>query len=178
MRLALFALLTVLPLLEIAVLVKFGQWVGVWLTLAEVIGSAVAGVGVLQRQGLTMLMRTQEAVMRGEPPVGAMLEGGMLVMAGTLLIMPGLITDAMGLLLLIPAVRHIIAGRMVAGMFGAATVRVDTFEDDRRREPRQEPPARDGQGAGDGRGPVIEGDFERLDERPVDPRNNPPNNKS
>jgi UPF0716 protein FxsA len=178
MRLAFIALLMVLPLLEIALLVKFGQWAGVWLTLAEVIGSAVAGVGILQRQGLTMFMRTQEAVMRGEPPVGAMLEGGMLVMAGTLLIMPGLITDSMGLLLLIPAVRQLLAGRMVAGMFGGATVRVDTFEDDPRREPGSETRARDEQRPGDGGGPVIEGDFERLDERTVDPRKNPPRNKS
>jgi len=178
MRLALLVLLTVLPLLEIAVLVKFGQSVGIWLTLAEVIGSAVVGVGILQRQGMTMFLRTQEAVMRGEPPVGAMLEGGMLVLAGSLLILPGLITDAMGLLLLIPAVRHLLAGRMVAGMFGGATVRVDTFEENPRREPRQDPQARDGQRAGDGGGPVIEGDFERLDERTVDPRKNPPGNKS
>jgi UPF0716 protein FxsA len=178
MRLALLALLTVLPLLEIAVLVKFGQWAGVWLTLAEVIGTAVAGVGILQRQGLTMFMRTQEAVMRGEPPVGAMLEGGMLVMAGALMIMPGLITDALGLLLLIPAVRHLLAGRMVTGMFGAGTVRVDTFEEDPRRGPRHDPPPRDGHRSGDDRGPVIEGDFERLDERTVDPRKTPPTKKS
>jgi UPF0716 protein FxsA len=174
MRLAFFALLTVLPLLEIAVLVKFGQAFGVWLTIAEVIGSAVIGVGILQRQGLTMLMRTQEAVMRGEPPVGAMVDGGMQVLAGALLIMPGLISDTMGLLLLIPAVRHLLAGRLAAGMFGAATVRVDTFEEDPRREPRP----REGQRADDGSGPVIEGDFQRLDERTVDPRRNPPNNKS
>jgi UPF0716 protein FxsA len=173
MRLALLALLMVLPLLEIALLVKFGQAVGVWLTIAEVIASAVVGVGILQRQGLTMFMRTQEAVMRGEPPVGAMLDGGIMVVAGTLLIMPGLITDAMGLLLLVPAVRHFLAARLVAGMFGAGTVRVDTFGDDRRREP-----PREDQRAGDGGGPVIEGDFERLDERTVDPRRNPPGNKT
>ena len=174
MRLALLALLMVLPLLEIALLVKFGQAVGVWLTIAEVIGSAVVGVGILQRQGLTMFVRTQEAVMRGEPPVGAMLDGGIMVVAGTLLIMPGLITDAMGLLLLIPPVRHLIAGRMAAGMFGFGTVRVDTFENDRRREP----PPREDQRANDGGGPLIEGDFERLDERTVDPRKNPPGNKT
>jgi UPF0716 protein FxsA len=172
MRLAFLALLTVLPLLEIALLVKFGQAFGVWLTIAEVIGSAFLGFGVLQRQGFTMMMRTQEAVMRGEPPVGAMLDGGMMVMAGTLLILPGLISDTFGLLLLIPPVRHFIAGRMVAGMFATGTVRVDTFEDDPRREPRPREDQRDGGG------PVIEGDFERLDERTVDPRRNPPGNKS
>ena len=176
MRLAFFALLTVLPLLEIALLVKFGQAFGVWLTIAEVIGSAMLGFAVLQRQGFTMMMRTQEAMMRGEPPVGAMLDGGMMVMAGTLLIIPGLITDVMGLLLLIPPVRHLVAGRMLAGMFGTATVRVDTYEQGTRREPKHEPGPREGQR--DGGGPVIEGDFQRLDERTVDPRKNPPDNKS
>ena len=176
MRLAFFALLTVLPLLEIALLVKFGQAFGVWLTIAEVFGSAVLGFGILQRQGFTMMLRTQEAVMRGEPPVGAMLDGGMMVMAGTLLILPGLISDTMGLLLLIPPVRHFIAGRMVAGMFGTATVRVDTFDDNPRREPRHE--ARPKESQRDGGGPVIEGDFERLDERTVDPRRYPPDNKT
>ena len=101
MRLVLFALLTVLPLIEIALLVKFGQLVGVWLTLVVVVGTAILGAGILQRQGFTTMMRTQEAMMRGEPPVGAMMDGAMMVMAGFFLILPGLITDTMGLLLLI-----------------------------------------------------------------------------
>ncbi|MFN3746619.1 MAG: FxsA family protein [Hyphomicrobiaceae bacterium] len=174
MRLALFALLTVLPLAEIAVLVKFGQWAGVWLTLAVVVGTAVVGVGVLQRQGLTMMLRTQEAMRRGEPPVGAMMEGAMSVIAGALLIMPGLITDAIGLLLLVPPVRHFVAGRLAAGMFGAADVHVEIFESERRYERR---PGSGGPGVENG-GPVIEGDFKRLDERTVDPDKGRPNDKS
>jgi UPF0716 protein FxsA len=172
MRLAFLALLTALPIVEIAVLVKFGQWAGVWITLGVVIGTAVVGVSILQQQGLTMMLRTQEAVMRGEPPVGAMLEGGMMVMAGTLLIMPGLITDTLGLLLLIPPIRHFLAHRIAAGMFGT-TVRVDVYEEHQRREP-----PRDRSHAPDGGGPVIEGDFQRLDERTVDPKKPGPNDKS
>lgn len=174
MRLALFALLTVLPLVEIAVLVKFGQWAGVWLTLAVVVGTAVVGVGVLQRQGLTMMLRTQQAMRRGEPPVGAMMEGAMAVIAGALLIMPGLITDAIGLLLLVPPVRNFVAGRLAAGLFGRADVHVEVFESERRYEPR---PDAAGPGVGNG-GPVIEGDFKRLDERTVDPDKGRPNDKS
>jgi UPF0716 protein FxsA len=166
MRLAMFALLTVFPLLEIAVLVIFGQWAGVWLTLAVVIGTAVAGVGILQRQGFAMMLRTQEAIMRGEPPVGAMLDGGMSVMAGLLLIMPGLITDALGLILLIPPARHFLARRLAAGLFGVTDVETDVYEERPRRDPRASGDAASGFDNG---GPVIEGDFERLDERTVDP---------
>jgi UPF0716 protein FxsA len=174
MRLALFALLSILPLLEIALLVMFGQWAGVWLTLAVVVGTAILGVGVMQRQGLTMMLRTQEAVMRGEPPVGAMMEGAMTVMAGFFLIMPGLITDTLGFLLLIPPVRKFVAGRLAAGMFGAADIDVEVYENERRHEPRA---GQGNSGVGNG-GPVIEGDFERLDERPVDPRKGRPGEKS
>jgi len=167
MRLVLFALLTVLPLIEIALLVKFGQLVGVWLTLVVVVGTAILGAGILQRQGFTTMMRTQEAMMRGEPPVGAMMDGAMMVMAGFFLILPGLITDTMGLLLLIPPVRHFVARRLVAGMFGGADVHVEGFARESRQERR---PGSGSRGVENG-GPVIEGDFERLDERTVDPRN-------
>lgn len=190
MRLAFLALLMLLPLAEIAVLVQFGQWAGVWITIAVVIGTAILGSAILSRQGINMMLRTQEAVMRGEPPVGAMLDGGMMVMAGTLLILPGLISDALGLLLLIPPVRHAVAAWMAAGMFGAATIRTEVFEDDdyRRPPPRDGGPhggshssphgSYDGRRGDDGGGPVIEGDFERLDERPVDPRHPPSGRKS
>jgi UPF0716 protein FxsA len=173
MRLAFFVLLTVLPLLEIALLVKFGQWAGVWVTLAVVIGTAVAGMGVLQRQGLTMMWRTQEAIMRGEPPVGAMMEGAMTVMAGVFLIMPGLITDTLGILLLIPPVRHFVATRLAAGMFGG-DIHVEVFESEHEYGRR---PGKGSPGVENG-GPVIEGDFERIDERRVDPRKGQPNDKS
>jgi UPF0716 protein FxsA len=176
MRLAFLALLTVLPLLEIAILVKFGQWAGVWITLAVVIGTAVVGVGILQRQGLTMLVRTQEAVMRGEPPVGAMVDGGMMVLAGALLIM---LTDAMGLLLLVPELRKAVAYRLLAGVFGSATVvHAEVYEDDGGPQSRRYNGKDDVRRGDDESGPVIEGDFERLDERPVDPRNRPPGRKS
>ena len=115
-----------------------------------------------------------EAMMRGEPPVGAMMDGAMTVMAGILLIMPGLITDTIGFLLLIPPVRHFLAGRLAAGMFGAGDIDVEVYENERGHERRT---AHRGPGVENG-GPVIEGDFERLDERTVDPRKGRPNEKS
>jgi hypothetical protein len=59
-------------------------------------------------------------------------------------------------------------------MFGAADVHVEVFDGDRRYERRSDEGSR---GVENG-GPVIEGDFERLDERPVDPRKGRPNDKS
>lgn len=167
MRIALLILFITLPLVEIAVLVRFGQWAGLWPTLAIVIGTAIAGAVVIQRQGLNVFLRMQQSMMRGEPPVGAMLDGVMLAMAGTLLITPGLIADVTGVLLLLPPVRHAATRWLARAFFGTADidVRVDTFET--RSEERRAPGGQPQPPPGDG--PVIEGEFERLDERTVDP---------
>lgn len=178
MRLVFLALLFMLPLAEIAALVKFGQWAGLWITLAVVIGTAMLGVAILRRQGFAMMLRTQEAMMRGEPPVGAMVEGGMMVMAGILLIMPGLITDTLGLLLMLPPVRHFLSTRMAAGMASGATIHTEVVVDDGIYRPAPRNGRHDGGRDDDSGGPVIEGDFQRLDERPVDPRKPPPGSKS
>jgi UPF0716 protein FxsA len=83
-----------------------------------------------------------------------MIDGVLLAIAGGLFLAPGLITDAVALLLLIPPVRRLI-GRWLLGQLAYAEIRVEGG-----RAPGQSTP--------NGRGPVIEGEFERLDERPVD----------
>ena len=98
-----------LPLMELAVLVKVGQAVGLWRLLLLLLGMAVLGAALLYWQGWTALRQTQDALMRGEPPVGPMLEGMLLVAAGVLLLVPGLITDVFALALLVPPLRRAIA---------------------------------------------------------------------
>lgn len=162
MRLVLLVVFTLLPLAELYLLVKFGQWAGLFAVFALILGTAVAGAVVLQRQGLNTMLRTQQAMMRGETPVRPMIEGMMVGMAGVLLITPGLIGDVVGALLLVPPIRRFVAARLLGAFFGGVDVRVDTFES-------REPPAGPGPHDTDGKGPIIEGEFERLDERTIDP---------
>lgn len=166
MRILLLMLFTVLPLIEIALLIKIGQSVGLWPTLALLVATATAGAMVLHQQGMNTLLRIQQAMMKGEAPVGPMLDGVMLALAGTLLITPGVITDITGLLLLVPQIRTFIKRRLVASMMSGADVRVDIFT----TGPGPEPPGRPPNAPGSESGPVIEGEFERLDERSPDPR--------
>lgn len=149
-----------LPLVELAVLVKVGQAVGLWKLLLILLGMAGLGAALLYWQGWSALRQTQDALLRGEPPVGPMLEGMLLVTAGVLLLVPGLITDAFALVLMIPPLRRVIARWLLRRAVAAGDVHVEgSFRKHERHA--------DGKSTA---GPVIEGEFERIDERPIDRR--------
>jgi UPF0716 protein FxsA len=179
MPLVLLLVLIAFPLLELGVLIKVGRIIGVWPTLAIVVGTALLGVAILRREGFAAPFKIQEALARGEAPIGTMADRAMVVGAAVLLITPGLIADAIGLLLLIPIVRHGLALWASRGLFGTADIRMDRWTIRRSREGRRaadkasEPgPASEN----DGNGPIIEGDFRRIDERSIDPERRSPRN--
>lgn len=157
-RLVVGLFLIVVPVLELAVLIKIGQWIGVWPTVALVVTTAFTGIMIISQQSFTVLRRTLEAVSEGRPPVAQVLDGLFLMVAGALLLTPGLITDVLALLLLVPPIRHAIARWSMGQLLQHAPV-----DDQPAREDRRHPgTTRDG--------PVIEGEFERLDETSAGPR--------
>ena len=105
--------LIALPFIELALLVKTGQTIGLWPTLGLLVGAAMVGGAIMSRQGLTVARRTQEAVARGRPPVGPVLDGALMLLAGALLITPGFVTDAMALALLVPPMFNALTFRSV-----------------------------------------------------------------
>lgn len=94
-----------IPIAEIAVFIKAGQIIGLGWTLAVVVLTAVIGTALLRRQGLRVLLQTQQKLERGELPVGELFDGVCLLIAGALLLTPGFITDFIGLLLFVPPLR-------------------------------------------------------------------------
>lgn len=102
---ALFILL--LPLLEIAGFVVVGSQIGALATVGLVVASTVLGAMMLRYQGFGALRRAQAAAASGGEPDREIAHGAMILIAGILLIIPGFITSAVGLLLFIPAVRDI-----------------------------------------------------------------------
>ena len=167
MPLALLFIIVGLPLLEIVLLIRLGQWIGFWATLLVVMAAAFTGLAIVNHQGMRAFNATTAALAKGEPPLAAMTDGVMLMIAGTLLIMPGLLTDAIALALLVPPVRRWVASAWLARMLRSGNIHVATggaSRPDRRSDRRGgtgNPPAADG--------PLIEGEFERLDEKTVDP---------
>lgn len=94
------------PLLEIALFIQVGGWIGLAPTLALVVLTAVIGAWMLRRQGISVLMRAQRQLAEGSLPVVEVFEALCLVVAGALLLTPGFFTDAVGALLLVPVLRR------------------------------------------------------------------------
>lgn len=163
MRLSIFPIIILLmPIFEIAGFIVVGKALGLWLTLALILFTSFLGLLILRSSGLGMMRDLQNASKTGSEPAAAMISGGMRVVAGILLFVPGFITDIIGLLLLVPAFRALIWKVMgpkivVATSFKAQNFRsrpqdsgagkvVDLDEDDFHRDgPHQSPwsPSRD-----------------------------------
>jgi len=106
MRFSLLPVIVLLmPILEIAGFIVVGKAIGLWPTLALIILTSMLGLIILRNGGLGMVRNLQNAGRTGEQPAEALVRGGMRVIAGILLFVPGFITDTIGLLLLVPAVR-------------------------------------------------------------------------
>ena len=102
----LLILFLLLPIAEIWLFILVGERIGAWQTVALVVLAAIAGSLLMRRQGLTVLGRAQAALAAGEFPAAALLDGLFVLIAGALLIIPGFLTDAVGLLLFITPLRR------------------------------------------------------------------------
>ena len=166
MALALIIAAISLPILELLVLIKIGGKIGILPLLLLLVGMAIAGGIVLRHQGLTVARRAMEQLSRNEPPVQSMIDGIGLTLAGVLFLIPGLISDMAGLILLVPAIRRPLIGRMI----GAATVRWDVYKQGNSTSDGPTPDRAARERAAPARGGVvIEGEFERLEERTLRP---------
>ncbi|WP_413204532.1 FxsA family protein [Rhodospirillum sp. A1_3_36] len=99
-----------IPILEIAVFIRVGDLIGLWPTIATVLLTAMAGTALLRHQGLATLAKARANLDAGALPVKEIFDGACLLVAGVLLLTPGFVTDAMGLLLLMPPVRTALRG--------------------------------------------------------------------
>ena len=117
-RLARFFLLGLLalPIVEIALFIKVGQTIGLWPTLAVVIGAALLGGALLRQQGLAVLMQLRGNVAVGKLPGQTIADAALIGVAAVLLILPGFLSDVVGLALLVPPIRRWIY-KTLAGNF-------------------------------------------------------------
>jgi len=103
----------VVPLADLALLIKLGAVLHFFPTLALVITTGILGAGLARRQGLRTLAAINSELASGHMPTDQLIEGLMILLAGAVLITPGFITDLMGLALLIPPVRRLFRAALV-----------------------------------------------------------------
>ena len=96
------------PLLELYVLSLVEDRIGLVNTLGLVVATGMLGAVVMKRQGAEVWRSAQMRMARGEFPTEEILGGMMVLVGGAMMITPGIITDAVGILLMVPAVRSLI----------------------------------------------------------------------
>jgi len=137
-----FAAFLVWPLVEIALFVVIGGRIGLWPTLIWVVLSALLGIMVMRLAAARQAMALRDGLRAVRDPAGLAAAGILSMLAGVLLILPGFLTDAIGLVLLLPPVQGLVA-RYAAARF--TVIRP--------------------QGAGD----IIDGDYTEVAPRPEQP---------
>lgn len=103
-----FLIFVALPLAEIYALVRIGSWLGVLPTIVLLFFVSAAGAYLVKREGLRVWRRMQDQIVAGKMPSNEILDGVCLLLAGVLLLVPGFVTDAVGLLLLLPPFRLVL----------------------------------------------------------------------
>lgn len=104
-KMPLFLVFLIVPLIEIALFIQVGGWLGLWPTLAIVVLTAFAGTLLLRSQGSAAMRDLQRSFNDLRDPSEPLAHGAMILFAGALLLTPGFFTDAIGLSLMIPGVR-------------------------------------------------------------------------
>jgi UPF0716 protein FxsA len=161
--LAALAVLIIVPTAEISVLLKVGHTIGAGWTILLLLASAFIGSWALRREGTKAFRAWREAAESGRTPAVETAEGLVVVTGGLLMVLPGFLTDLLGLILLLPPVRKL-AGRAVlhsaarrlppdlsSALLGPLQVRSRRVKTAQR--PASPPPAAPGAGA------VIEGEI-------------------
>lgn len=112
MLVRLLILFTVVPLVEVAILIRIADYLTWTATLVLVVLTGVLGTWLARREGLRVLGRIQADLAAGTPPTAAMVDGALIVVAALLLVTPGVLTDSCGFALLIPPIRASVKRRL------------------------------------------------------------------
>lgn len=126
----LLALFIVLPMAELLLLIEIGRHIGTLPTLGLIVVTGIVGASLARWQGMGVVQRIRRETAQGRLPAGEMVDGVIILIAGAVLMTPGILTDAFGFFCLIPAGRKLIKAALMARIQravqrGTARVSVD-----------------------------------------------------
>ncbi|GAB5447217.1 FxsA family protein [Gymnodinialimonas sp.] len=146
----LFILFIAVPVIEIALFIQVGGWLGLWPTLLIVVLTAIAGTALVKSQGAQAMAQLKNSFDDLRDPTEPLAHGAMILFSGALLLTPGFFTDFVGFALLVPGVRRFVLKKI------KERVNVQTVRADRGWQPQDET--------------IIEGTYTEEDvERPSGP---------
>ncbi len=107
MILKLFLAFTIIPVVELYLLIEIGSVIGSLNTVLIIILSGISGAYLARMQGMNTMVKLQKSLQQGIMPKEEIIDGIIIFVAGIVLITPGFVTDITGLLLLFPATRNV-----------------------------------------------------------------------
>lgn len=119
----LFALFVVVPFAELYVILQVAHVIGGVNTIAALLIMSFVGAALVKREGLGVLRRAQARVNAGQVPGRELVDGVLILLAGALLLTPGFLTDALGVLLLLPPVRAGLRSATIRRLRGRVVIR-------------------------------------------------------
>ncbi|TVM15347.1 membrane protein FxsA [Oceanidesulfovibrio indonesiensis] len=108
MFLKLFLGFTLIPLIELYLLITVGSYIGAGTTILIVIITGATGAWLARRQGMSTMLSMRERLNSGQMPAEEMIDAFLILVAGVVLLTPGFLTDVCGITLLIPPARQAI----------------------------------------------------------------------
>jgi UPF0716 protein FxsA len=130
MFIKLLLVFTIVPLIELFVLIEVGSRIGSGPTLLLLLLTGICGAFLASRQGLSVLQRARHDLAQGRIPANPLVDGLMVLIGGMLLLTPGFLTDLLGFVLLIPVTRLPLRGfllRMLRRMMERGFFRIHRF---------------------------------------------------
>lgn len=158
----------VVPIIEIVLLIQVGQMIGWLATILIVILTAFIGTSLLRYQGFGVMARASETLSAGKMPMEPVIEGMCLLVAGAFLLTPGLLTDTVGFLLLVPVLRIGLAKWILQRILASGAINVSVFRSSTDDGGYSESYS-DFSSRPQGQDGVIDGEFERIDEHTIRP---------
>jgi UPF0716 protein FxsA len=139
---ALIAAFILVPILEIYVIIQVGQVIGAWWTILLLIADSIFGSWLVKHEGRRAWEALTTAIHSGRMPAKELADGALILVGGTLMISPGFVTDAVGILLILPFTRPL-ARQLLTRVVTRRLLQA----------------GRDGRGPGSGpRGPIVRGE--------------------
>lgn len=126
----LLLLFVLVPLVELALLIRIGNWLGFWPTIGIVVATGALGALLAKSQGARVLGEIRADLTSGRVPAARLLDGLLILAGGIVLLTPGLLTDALGLMLLLPVTRNrlkAVVRRRFEGMVQSGNVSMITL---------------------------------------------------